>query len=48
MTYFFRGKLEVVSKKEIDPIRIKNYRDSFYKNHLLPHSKIEEKHIFTI
>ncbi|MFB9055811.1 hemerythrin domain-containing protein [Mariniflexile ostreae] len=34
--------------KNIAPERIKRYADWFYENHLIPHFKIEEAHIFTI
>lgn len=41
-------KIRAGIKKEVDPIRIKNYLDWFYTEHLLPHFEIEEKYIFPI
>lgn len=34
--------------KTVELIRIKNYADYFYKEHLLPHFKLEEKFIFPL
>lgn len=41
-------KIRAGLKREVDPIRIKNYLDWFYTEHLLPHFEIEEKYIFPI
>lgn len=34
--------------KTVEPIRIKHYADHFYKVHLLPHFKLEERYIFPL
>lgn len=34
--------------KKVDHIRIKNYTDHFFKEHLLPHFGLEEKYIFPL
>jgi iron-sulfur cluster repair protein YtfE (RIC family) len=34
--------------KNVEPARIKKYVDYFYKEHLLPHFKAEEKYVFPL
>lgn len=34
--------------KNVETKRIKTYADWFFENHLIPHFKLEETHIFTI
>lgn len=41
-------KIKTGFRKEIDPIRIKTYVNWFYKNFILPHFEVEEKHIFPL
>ena len=41
-------KIRTGLSKKIEPKRIKIYADWFFENHLIPHFKMEETHIFTI
>lgn len=41
-------KIRAGFSKDVDPKRIRAYADWFYKNHLIPHFNMEEKHIFPI
>lgn len=41
-------KIKKGLKQNIAPGRIKNYTDWFWKNHLIPHFKVEEEHIFPV
>ncbi|WP_067146927.1 hemerythrin domain-containing protein [Pseudotamlana agarivorans] len=34
--------------KGVEPNRIKSYADWFFENHLIPHFKLEEQHIFSL
>ena len=34
--------------KDITPERIKKYTNWFYKNHILPHFELEERHVFPL
>lgn len=34
--------------KGVEPNRIKSYADWFFENHLIPHFKMEEQHIFSL
>ena len=34
------GKIRAGFSKNIEPLRIKNYADWFFKNHLIPHFEI--------
>ncbi|MDN3492269.1 hemerythrin domain-containing protein [Winogradskyella bathintestinalis] len=41
-------KIRAGFNKEINPKRIRVYADWFFENHLIPHFKMEEQHIFPI
>ena len=41
-------KIRAGFSKNIEPKRIKVYADWFFENHLIPHFKMEEAHVFTI
>ncbi len=41
-------KIRTGFKKNIDVQRIKSYSDWFWENHIQPHFKIEEKHVFPV
>ncbi len=41
-------KIRTGFSKSISEVRIKEYADWFYNNHLIPHFELEENHIFPI
>ena len=44
----FCWKVRTGLKKGVEVKRIKKYADWFFKNHIIPHFKTEEKYVFTV